>query len=164
MEKQICKESATSQLWKSLCQICYVTPKKSHLHYSRWVSPKSVKSWWCPSPSHCAWATQLLSKKYRSDGDSLSTLRPFWSATDSNSRPLAPKRTPVTALHMNPRQKHHNFDSPINWTVLFPLSNVERQKLSKHDFFFRTLTNIVWVHLLSSSTSLHYKGHTTKIQ
>ena len=115
--------------------------KKSNLHCSRCVSPKRVKSWWCPSPRHCAWATQLLSKKCRSDGDSLATLRPFWSATDSNSRPLARKRTPVTALNMNPRQKHHNFDSPINWPVLFPLSNVERENLSKKILYIFQYTN-----------------------
>ena len=46
-------------------------------HYTRWITPKRVRSWRGPSPRHCAWATQLLSKKCRSGGEPLATLCPI---------------------------------------------------------------------------------------
>ena len=58
-------------------------------HYSRWITRKRVTSWRGPSPRHCAQATQLLSKKCRSGGESLATLYPIWSAQDLNLRPPA---------------------------------------------------------------------------
>ena len=43
-------------------------------HYTRCNTPKRVTSWRGPSPRHCAWVTQLLSKKCRSGGEPLATL------------------------------------------------------------------------------------------
>jgi len=33
--------------------------KKQTFHYTRRITPKRVMSWRCPSPRHCAKATQL---------------------------------------------------------------------------------------------------------
>ena len=44
--------------------------------YTRFVTPKRVTSWRGPFPRHCARATQLLSKKYRSGGEPLAKLGP----------------------------------------------------------------------------------------
>ena len=46
-------------------------------HYTRCNTPKRVTSWRGPSSPHCARATQLLSKKYRSGGEPLATLCPI---------------------------------------------------------------------------------------
>ena len=43
-------------------------------HYTRCITPKSVTSWLGPTRRHCARATQLLVKKYRSGGEPLATL------------------------------------------------------------------------------------------
>ena len=60
-------------------------------HYTCCNTPKRVTSWRGPSPRHCARATQLLSKKYRSGGEPLATLSPIWPARDLKLRPPAPE-------------------------------------------------------------------------
>ena len=56
------------------------------------MTPKHVTSWRGPYPSHCAWATQLLSKKCRSGGEPLPTLcqldRPQISRSKTNALPF----------------------------------------------------------------------------
>ena len=46
-------------------------------HYTRCIMPKRVTSLRGPSSSHCARATELLSKKYHSGGEPLATLCPI---------------------------------------------------------------------------------------
>ena len=58
-------------------------------------TPKLVTTWRGPTPRHCARATQLLSKKYRSGGESLAALCPIWPARDLNLRLPAPKNITV---------------------------------------------------------------------
>ena len=60
-------------------------------HYTRCITPKRVTCWQGPLPRHCARATQLLSKKYLSDGEPLAALCPIWPARDLNLRPFAPE-------------------------------------------------------------------------
>ena len=60
-------------------------------HYTRCNTPKRVTSWRGPSPRHCSWATQLLSKKRRSGGNPLTTRCPISPARDLNLRPPAPE-------------------------------------------------------------------------
>ena len=42
-----------------------------NFHYTRFITPMRVMSLRDPSPRHCAAATRLLSKKYRSGGEPL---------------------------------------------------------------------------------------------
>ena len=68
--------------------------KNQIFHNIRWITRKRVTSWRgnsASSPRHCARATQLLSKKCRSDGEPLATLCPIWPARDLNLRPPAPE-------------------------------------------------------------------------
>ena len=55
------------------------TPQKSNqiFHYTRCNTPKCVTTWRGPSPCQCAWATQLLLKKFRSGGETLAILCPI---------------------------------------------------------------------------------------
>ena len=55
------------------------------------TAPKRVASLRGPSPRHCARATQLLSKKFRSGGEPLAKLCLIWPARDLNLRPPAPE-------------------------------------------------------------------------
>ena len=47
------------------------TSKKSNLLYTSCITPKRVTSLLGPSPQHCAWATQFLSKKSRNGGEAI---------------------------------------------------------------------------------------------
>ena len=58
--------------------------------YTRWNTPKSVTSLRSPSPRHCAWATELPSKKYRSSSQPLAALNSIGRDRDLNLRPPAP--------------------------------------------------------------------------
>ena len=64
--------------------------KKSNLHYTSCITPKRVTSLLGPSPRHCAWATQFLSKKSRNRGELLANLCSIWPAQDLNLWPPAP--------------------------------------------------------------------------
>ena len=44
---------------------------KLNFHYTRCITPVRVMSLRGPSPRHCAAATRLLPKKYRSSGEPL---------------------------------------------------------------------------------------------
>ena len=60
--------------------------------YSLYHAEACITSWRGPSTRHCAYATQFLSKKCRSGGESLATVCPIWPAEDLNRRPPAPER------------------------------------------------------------------------
>ena len=60
-------------------------------HYTRCNTPKRATSSRGPSPSHCARATQLLSKKCLNGGEPLATLCPIWPARRLNLRLPAPE-------------------------------------------------------------------------
>ena len=63
----------TSSVNESTERITSKKKIKSSLH-SLCNTPKSVTSLRVASPRHCAWATQLLSKKIRNIGEPLATL------------------------------------------------------------------------------------------
>ena len=79
--------------------------KKSNqtFHYTRWITPKRVTNWRGPSPRHCARATQLLSEKYRSDGEPLATLSdltgPRFEPLTSRSRDERVTAQPTGRFH-----------------------------------------------------------------
>ena len=60
-------------------------------HYTCCITRKRVKFWRGPSPRHCAWATQLNTKKCCSGGEPLATLCPTWPVRDLNLRPSTPE-------------------------------------------------------------------------
>ena len=64
---------------------------ESNILFTCGITPKLVTSLRGPSPRHCARATQLLSKKCRSRGESLATLCPILPARDLSLRPPAPE-------------------------------------------------------------------------
>ena len=65
--------------------------KKSNLHYVSCITPKRVTSLLGPSPRHCAWAIQFLSKKSRNSDELMANLSSIWPAQDLNPWPPAPK-------------------------------------------------------------------------
>ena len=88
-------------------------------HYTRCNTPKRVTSWRGPSPRHCARATQLLSKKYRSGGEPLATLCPIWPVRDLNLRPPAPETNALPLDQLATFTNYHYYFFQKNNPIIF---------------------------------------------
>ena len=96
---------------------------------------KRVTRWCGPSPRHCARAKQFLSKKCRSDGEPVATLRSIWPARDLNLRPPAPE---TNALPLD--QQATSLVCHLIYFQLFFTSN----KLCGCNSFFSKFLKLYW--------------------
>ena len=89
------------------------TNKNRIFDYTSCITPKRATILRGSSPRHCARATQLPSKKYRSVGKPLATLCPICPARDSNLRPPAPETNalPLDRLAGTPQRLKKIFRS-----------------------------------------------------
>ena len=84
-------------------------------HYAGCITLKHVMSLLGPFPHHCAWATQLISKKCCSGGKPFAALCPIWPAWDLNLWPPAPEVNSLRHLTMIITTRWFRTNSNFSW-------------------------------------------------